>query len=272
MKSPFDLCDTHCHLDFDAFDNDRQQVLENCQLAGVNSIVIPAVSRSSWDDLNQLLQRHASQSSTITPALYGALGIHPWFVADHSEADIEELDQLLTRRKPYIVAVGEAGLDFWHDMPCSSQQQILFEAQVELAIKHKLPLILHARKSYDQILKLLRTKMPGVGGIIHAFSGSEQQARQYIELGFRLGFGGGITYSRAKKTRQLAASLPLDSIVLETDAPDMPLSGFQGQRNTPERLPLVLEALAELRAETVEEIATTTSNNAKQVFQLGTRS
>ena len=144
----------------------------------------------------------------------------------------------------------------------------IFDAQLQLAKTYKLPVIIHARKAHDMILKHLRTTPLLQGGIIHAFSGSEQQARQYLERGFKLGVGGGVTYTRARKTRHLAAILPLESLVLETDAPDMPLSGCQGQRNTPLKLPVIAETIAQLRKESVEAIAEQTTLNAQQLFHI----
>ncbi len=258
------LFDSHCHLDFEAFDSDRALVLKRCLEQGISAIMIPAVSRAAWSRLFRLLED--VDSNTSMPSLYGALGLHPWFAESHSLSDLKVLDNVLQQRNTNIVAVGEIGLDYWVGAPDFQLQDQLFSGQLELAARHNLPVIIHARKSHDQVLKRLRSQKASKGGIVHAFSGSEQQAHQYIELGFKLGLGGGITYPRATKTRKLAASLPLDAIVLETDAPDMPLNGFQGERNTPERLPAILQALNDLREESIEEIATATYKNTEYVF------
>ena len=258
--------DSHCHLDFKVFDSDRTTVLRRCYAAGISAIMIPAVSQPLWTQLDSLLQDNRQIS--CSPVLYGALGLHPLFTNSHSMEDIRMLDDALQQHSLQIVALGEIGLDFWEGSPDFKLQERFFCEQLKLAKKHELPVILHARKSHDQILKQLRSSHHKHGGIVHAFSGSEQQARQYIDLGFKLGLGGGITYPRARKTRALATNLPLDALVLETDAPDMPLNGFQGQRNTPERLPVILETLSSLRQETKEEIAKTLFHNTEDVLRI----
>ena len=255
------LFDSHCHLNFPAFDLDRSQVIENCINNGVTSICIPAIQSTDWLPLIELQQPLMRQ--------YVALGLHPCFTSKHQMEDIEILDELLAKRPSTVVAVGETGLDFYDRQLSDSARKFqvaLFTKQVQLARKHALPLIIHARKSHDYILKVLRQHQPEAGGIIHAFSGSEQQAKQYIDLGFKLGFGGGITYLRAKKTRHLATALSLQNIVLETDAPDMPICGFQGQRNSPARLPLIAQCLADLRGVSVAEVIEITTLNCLQLL------
>lgn len=255
------LFDSHCHLNCADFDRDRPEVLEQCFRAGIVGICIPAVTAGEWFGL---------LSKTTGPVqLFPALGLHPCFLEDHDLQQLEYLDQLLATHKDQIVAVGETGLDFYNrDLSEKDRkfQQQLFSEHLRLACQHQLPVIIHARKSHDQILKTLRRLKPPKGGIIHAFSGSGQQACQYIELGFKLGFGGGITYPRASKTRHLAAILPLESIVLETDAPDMPLQGFQGQRNSPVQLFKVAQCLGELRQTDLAEVAETTFENCLNLF------
>ncbi len=256
------LFDSHCHLNFPEFDNDRVQVIQQCRARGLSGLCIPATRSVEWSSLINLAGMQGLQQ-------YVALGLHPYFLSDHKPGDLEQLDYLLSQRHAHVVAVGETGLDFYNrtlSQNDRNQQIFLFTEQVKLAANYQLPLIIHARKSHDVILKILRSLPSIAGGIVHAFSGSEQQALHYIELGFLLGFGGGITYHRAVKTRQLATNLPLSSIVLETDAPDMPLSGFQGQRNSPDRLPLIAQCLAELRGLSVSEVAEQTTNNCLKLF------
>ena len=205
------LIDTHCHLDLDDFDQDRRKVLENTRKSGVCGIVIPGVNRVGWPGLVALCDTAAD--------LYPALGLHPFFVEHHQPGDLALLQQLIERHQP--VAVGEIGLDFYRpDLP-REKQLTLFEQQLAIARVADLPVILHNRKAHDQMLSLLK-KNRVKGGICHAFNGSFQQAQQYIDLGFKLGFGGMLTYERSTRLRKLAAGLPIDSIVLETDAPDMP--------------------------------------------------
>ncbi|AMO55601.1 hypothetical protein GZ77_09295 [Endozoicomonas montiporae] len=256
------LIDSHCHLDFSEFDPDRGQVITNAFEQGIKGICIPGTESARWSSLLQLCHenRHPVQ-------LFPALGIHPWFVEQHQPDDLLLLEKNL-KTNPQIVAVGEIGLDFAVQTVSHDLQTVWFCKQLELARQFSRPVILHARKAHDQILKQLRLNPVKQGGIVHAFSGSEQQAYQYIEQGFCLGFGGSITYPRASKIRALAASLPLSAIVLETDAPDMPLHGFQGQRNEPTRLTLVLDALAELRSETAADIAAATQHNTRKILSL----
>ena len=257
------LFDSHCHLDFADFDQDRPQVLDRAVASGVGYICIPATRASQWHSL--LNPTPISQSVQIVVAL----GLHPYFMADHHSSDLEALDQHLQQLPACarVVAIGETGLDF---VACADReaQLSLFTGQVKLACRHELPLILHGRKSHDQILHILRRHRPPCGGIIHAYSGSEQQAREYLKLGFKLGFGGGITYPRASKTRHLATTLPLADIVLETDAPDMPLHGQQGKRNEPSRVLDVATCLASLRQMPLSEVADATTANCRAVLGL----
>ena len=249
------LFDSHCHLDFTDFDRDRSEVLERAADSGVGYICIPATRRGQWQRLINPLP--ISQPIQIIVAL----GLHPYFMADHHTGDLEALDQSLQQHRslPHVVAIGETGLDFVVSQD-REKQLSMFTGQVKLACRHELPLIIHGRKSHDQILQILRRHRPPRGGIIHAYSGSEQQAQDYLKLGFKLGFGGGITYPRASKTRQLASTLPLASLVLETDAPDMPLNGQQGKRNE--------TGLASLRNITLSEVAGATSENCQAIFGL----
>lgn len=256
------LFDSHCHLDFADFDRDRLQVLERAASNGVGYICIPATRRSQWPSLLRPAPIHQPIQIVL------ALGLHPYFLADHRITDLELLDQELRQRSCNVVAIGETGLDFVVCHDDREKQLSLFAGHVQLACRHQLPLIIHGRKSHDQILQVLRRLRPTRGGIIHAYSGSEQQAREYLKLGFKLGFGGGITYPRARKTRQLASTLPLESIVLETDAPDMPLNGHQGKRNEPEQVLQVAKCLASLRGLSLAEVTGTTSENCRIIFGL----
>ncbi|WP_062268623.1 TatD family hydrolase [Endozoicomonas arenosclerae] len=261
MQPKPELFDSHCHLDFPEFDPDRDETLEQCWVKGVRSICIPATEARFWPRVLKLVNQTPDNVRR-----YVALGLHPYFLESHQKSHIDGLEQQLKQNLKTICAVGEIGLDYaLKDSDLDLQHWYLIK-QLELADQFNLPVILHCRKAHDVILKQLRRVKLNRGGIVHAFSGSEQQARQYIDLGFKLGFGGTITYERARKTRQLATTLPLESIVLETDAPDMPMAGYQGQRNTPTRLPLILQQLAELRSCSVEEIALTTTENASSIL------
>ena len=252
-----ELVDTHCHLDIEAFDADRGQVLERARERGVRRLLVPAVDATHWDGLLQLC---GSDNY-----LYPALGLHPVFLQTHTSADIASLESAVEKYRP--IAVGEIGLDYFVHELDRANQQTLFEAQLEIARKASLPIILHVRKAHDQVLSTLR-RIPVRGGTVHAFNGSLQQAQQYIDMGFKLGFGGMLTYTRSRKIRQLAADLPVDALVLETDAPDMTVSAHQGERNSPEYLPDCLQALAEVRNAEPDELARQTTRNACSVFSL----
>ncbi|WP_257293914.1 TatD family hydrolase [Endozoicomonas sp. YOMI1] len=262
------LFDSHCHLNFSDFDNDRLQVLGQAKKAEVSHICIPATQQVEW----LALINEPELLSQVSPvSIVTALGLHPWFICEHNLEHLNVLDKLLQQRPAGVVAIGETGLDFFDrdiTLQTKAKQLALFTGQVELAYLHQMPLIIHGRKSHDDILKVLRRFKPERAGIIHGFSGSEQQANEYLNLGFKLGFGGGITYPRARKTRHLAATLPIHSIVLETDAPDMPLNGYQGQRNEPARVKLVAECLAELRGVSLMEVAEATSHNCRTLFRI----
>ncbi|VAX14535.1 Putative deoxyribonuclease YjjV [hydrothermal vent metagenome] len=251
------IFDTHCHLDSPAFDPDRNDVLANSRKQGVKHILVPAIERQGWDNLLSLCEQEKG--------LYPALGLHPVFIKQHQPQHLEQLEQYLAEHRP--LAIGEIGLDFFIDQPNKDQQRYFFSAQLDIAGQANLPVSLHIRKAHDQVLSLLR-KHPVRGGFAHAFNGSLQQAQQYIELGFKLGFGGTLTYEGSRKIRELARVLPLDSIVMETDAPDMVVAAHRGQRNSPEYILDCLHVLAELRDEDPGFIAERTTKNAFTVLGL----
>ncbi len=239
------MIDSHCHLDFSAFDSDREQVLQTCTERGVSTFVIPGTQANAWDNLISLCNSSGR--------LNFALGLHPYFLDDYCESHLQQLDELLTQQQGHVVAVGEIGLDFSLSIDSDLQEQV-FTEQIRLAQQHDLPIIVHHRRSHNALIRLLKEKRFDNGGIIHAFSGSYQEAQTYIDLGFKLGVGGIITYPRAKKTREVVAKVPLTSLVLETDAPDMPINNKQGQRNSPVYLPIILQALQALRWEPAEVV------------------
>ena len=262
-ESMSSLFDSHCHIHFSEFDHDRSQVLQHAYQLGVRRLCVPAATAQEWSFIIALAKQY--------DMIYPALGLHPCFLAQHSMDHLRLLHDTLHTNHTCVVAIGETGLDFYNKQLSDKDRALqieLFTGHIQLAKQFQRPLIIHARKSHDTILALLRQHKPNSSGIIHAFFGSRQQADQYIDLGFKLGFGGGITYERAAKTRQLITKLPLDSIVLETDAPDMPLSGFQGQRNTPEQLPSIASCAATLRQMPLDQLIHTTTNNCLQLFDL----
>ena len=254
--------DSHTHLDFPEFDNDRNTVLERAQKSHISDIIISATTAKRWP----LLSQFACQ--TGSPRCHFAYGLHPMFIPEHQDSDLDALESILLTQK--AVAIGEIGLDFFIPEPQREAQIHYFVAQLEIANESNLPVIIHARKSQDIVLKYLR-RYPKLAGSLHSFSGSEQQAKQFIDLGFYLGFGGPITYTRATRLRKMVSNLPLDSLLLETDSPDQPDSQHHGERNEPAYLPNVAGTIAELRGISLEEVARATSNNAKTLFKLDTK-
>ncbi len=251
------LIDTHCHLDVEEFDPDRAQVLAAARAAGLVGIVIPAIHAAGWPRLLRLCATAAD--------LYPALGLHPVYLAQHRPEHIADLERALADSRP--LAVGEIGLDFCQEGLDPARQQALFEAQLVLARSAGLPVLLHARKAHDQVLATLK-RLRVRGGIAHAFNGSLQQAGKYLDLGFCLGFGGMLTFERSLRLRPLARALPIEAIVLETDAPDLTVATHRGSRNSPAYLPEVLSALAEVRDADPAELAAQTTRNAREVLGL----
>lgn len=262
------LIDTHCHLDDPIFALDRQQVIERSQRVGVGAIVIPAVEASSW-------QRTIDCAHYFKGGYY-ALGIHPMYIPNAKDTDLKYLEKLLEQQinDPRLVAVGEIGLDFFvpelRAQPLKEKQIQFYTAQLRLAQHFDLPVLLHIRRAQDIVLKYLR-RYPQVRGIAHAFNGSFQQAEQFIAAGFKLGFGGAMTFTRAKQIRRLAAQLPLDALVLETDAPDIPPAWLQAQngqppRNEPYHLAGCAQVLAQLRGCSPNVIYQHTTANAQAIL------
>lgn len=264
--------DSHCHLDAPEFGPDHALAVQARDLArtlGVGLCVIPAVERSNFDTVRLLAHR-------LNDAY--ALGIHPLFVPQAQEADLQALDATLAKYRddPRLVAVGEIGLDFFVPALCQpamrERQTFFYREQLKLARKHGLPVIVHVRRSADMLLKHLR-ELPTGGGIAHAFSGSAQQAQAFIDLGFKLGFGGAVTFEPARRLRELAVNLPLSALVLETDSPDIPpqwlyttaaerAAGQAQGLNTPAELPRIGEVIAGLRAMAAGDLARAASANA----------
>ncbi len=254
-----ELIDTHCHLDVSAFDPDRDRVLARARAAGVVAIVVPAIHREGWPWLLDLC--------ASAPNLHPALGLHPVYLERHRDVDLAALERAVADRRP--LAIGEIGLDFFLRELDRERQRALFEAQLEIARAADLPVLLHVRKAHAQVLDTLG-RIRVCGGIAHAFSGGLEEARRYLDLGFRLGFGGMLTFERSNKLRRLAAELPVEAIVLETDAPDLTVAAHRGERNSPEYLPDVVAALAEVRGADPEELAAITTASARAVLGLPT--
>jgi TatD DNase family protein len=258
--------DTHCHLDAAEFAVDVAAVRARAGAAGVAHCILPAVEVSNFDSVRALAHRFGDSY---------ALGIHPLCTMRAADADLQGLDRVLAdlRDDPRLVAVGEIGLDYFVPGLDPARQELFYREQLAIARRHGLPVILHVRQSADRLLKQLRTARVS-GGIAHAFNGSAQQADEFIKLGFKLGFGGSLTFDRALQIRRLAADLPLSALVLETDSPDIPphwlyrtaqqrADGQAQGRNEPAQLPRIAQVLAQLRGISIDELAAATAANAR---------
>ncbi|MBU2869290.1 TatD family hydrolase [Colwellia sp. E2M01] len=284
--------DSHCHLDDIAFKEHLPELLVQCQQLNINRIIVPAISPSNFNQVLELAKNHHKDPICIYPCL----GIHPWFLQDLNDTHLAQLTQSVKQARSDIIAIGEIGLDGaiakkaeahgqsiednWH------HQQHFFDYQLNIANEQNLPVIIHHRQSHDKIMPFLKRYKLNKAGIIHGFSGSYQQAVNYIDLGFKLGVGSTITYSRAKKTINAIKRLPLTSLVLETDAPSMPLSkevmsnevksdellmtyesdATKKPNNSPVNIIQIFKVLTNIRTENVEEIANQLESNIEQVF------
>ncbi|PXW26277.1 TatD family hydrolase [Paraburkholderia caballeronis] len=248
--------DTHCHLDAAEFDADRAAVADAARRAGVARVVIPAVARENFATVRELAHR-------LDGGVY-ALGIHPLYTPQARDDDLDLLRREIEASldDPRFVGIGEIGLDFFVPGLDAARQQHFYDAQLRLARDYDLPAICHVRKSQDPVLKGLR-KYGVRRGIAHAFNGSFQQAHAYVDHGMHLGFGGNLTFERALQIRRLAQQLPLDAIVMETDAPDISPSWLYRERNTPDQVPRIGEVLAQLRGIGPDELALGTTANAR---------
>jgi TatD DNase family protein len=260
--------DTHCHLDAAEFGTDVTAVRRRAAAAGVMHCLVPAVHVANFDAVRALAHQHGDSY---------ALGIHPLATPEAAPEHLAELDRALAAHAgdPRLVAVGEIGLDFFVPGLDAQRQELFYREQLLLARKHGLPVLLHVRKSADRLLKHLR-ELP-VGGIAHAFNGSAQQALEFVRLGFKLGFGGTVTFDRALQIRRLAADLPLSALVVETDSPDIPphwlyrtaaerAAGQPQGRNEPAELPRIAAVLADLRGIAPQTLAEATTRNAVEAL------
>lgn len=256
------LFDSHCHLDFPEFAVGINTHLNQAQANGVTDILVPGVTANEWSRV-----LHACQL-THPVRRHIALGLHPCFLQQHDiDQNLLELETHLKQRDD-VVAVGECGLDLFIEDPQLETQLRLFDAQLELAAKFDLPVVLHVRRAVDLITQRLKRHRLRRGGIAHAFSGSQQQADNLVALGFLIGVGGVVTYERANRLRKVVCSLPVTSLALETDAPDMPLCGYQGMPNHPSRVAEVAATVADLRGESTEYIAQQTHHNVTDIMGL----
>lgn len=249
------LFDSHCHLDVTEFDADRDAVLARARAAGVTGQLVPAIDAAHWPGIRALCDRE--------PGLHPAYGLHPLLLDQHRPEHLDQLAEWLAREPQ--AAVGECGLDFFVDGLDPERQRRYFLRQLELARAFDRPLVLHARRAVEEVTLALR-RIGGLRGVVHSYSGSEEQARQLFELGFCIGIGGPITYERARRLRRIVADMPLEFLLLETDAPDQPNAAHRGERNEPARLVEVLRVVAELRGVEPQLIAEATTANAGRLF------
>jgi TatD DNase family protein len=251
------LIDSHCHLDVDAFDGDRDAVIVRARAAGVTRQVVPAIDAAGWPKLRDVC---ATQ-----PGLFPAYGLHPMFLDSHRPAHLADLREWVARERP--VAIGECGLDFLLDTLDRQQQASYFDAQLQLAREFDLPVVVHARRAVEAVIVAIK-RIGGLRGVVHSFSGSAEQARQLWDLDFMIGLGGPVTYARANRLHRLIASMPIERLLLETDSPDQPLASHRGERNEPARLVGVVDAIALLRNDDRSAIAAATTANAERLFGL----
>lgn len=251
------LIDSHCHLDAAEFDADREAVIARARDAGVVHQVIPAVDAAGWPGLRALCRDQAD--------LHPAYGLHPMYLASHREAHLPLLREWLERERP--LAIGECGLDYFVEGLDPASQHHYFDGQLRLARDFDLPVIVHARRAVDAVVTAIR-RIGGLRGVVHSFSGSPEQARQLWNAGFLIGLGGPVTYERAQRLRGLARTMPLEYLLLETDAPDQPDAAIRGQRNEPARVSFVCRTIAQLRGDSEDDIAAVTRGNAARLFGL----
>lgn len=261
----FSLIDTHCHLNFDSYAADRDEVLARAQAAGVNRFIIPAVDLDTAREAIALAERYTS--------IYVAVGIHPNSTAKFTQSDIVVLTELAAH--PSVVAIGEIGLDYhWHDSPREKQFEAL-RAQLDLAARLEKPVIIHNREASEDVMLILEQWSATVPaalvnrvGVLHSFSAEKSIADRALAAGFYLGFTGPITYKNADDLRRIATSVPSGRLLLETDGPFLTPLPHRGKRNEPAYIPLILDRLAVLRGQTVEELGSQTSLNAQTLFAL----
>lgn len=259
------LFDSHCHFDFPEFDADRDFIWQECLASGIKGILLPGVTPDQWLRTERMCHQN--------PGWHYSVGIHPHWTAAVGLKSTEHLELLNQLRQevlrhlqsPRCCALGETGLDELIETPRHLLEYLLIW-HLQLAIETNKPVILHSVRAHHYLLPILKQYRPARGGVVHAFSGSYEIAKQYWDAGFYLGIGGTISYERAAKTRAAVQKMPLESLVLETDAPDMPLQGFQGQRNSPQQLMAVAGCLAQLRSQPIETVAQQTTDNAHRLF------
>ena len=249
------LYDSHSHFDAPEFDGDREAALARAEAAGITQQLVPAVAFRTWPALRA--------TCALRPGLKAAYGLHPMYLDEHRPEHLEALPGWIERERP--AAVGECGLDFFVEGLDPEAQRLYFTRQLEIARDFGLPVVLHARRAVDEVIATIR-RIGGLRGVVHSWSGSEEQARQLYGLGFSLGIGGPVTFERAQRLRRTVATMPIDHLLLETDSPDQPDAARRGQRNEPAFLVDVLREVARLRGQDESVVAEATRRNAEALF------
>ena len=252
------LIDSHCHLDDDRYDADRDDIITRARAQGVEQIVLPATTANRWGKVKQIAEAYNG--------VYPAYGLHPMFIEQHQAQHLRELDEWLDREQP--VAVGECGLDFFHSRVDEKWQVQLFSEQLQLAKNHVLPVIVHVRKAMDEVISLLRKNKLEAGGVIHSFAGSLQQAQQLIDLNFKLGIAATVDFERAKKLRAVVAQIDASGLLLESDAPDQPGIHHRGERNEPAFIVEHFKTMARLRNSSEEALRQVLNDNTRSLFKI----
>ena len=251
------LIDSHCHLDFESFDNDRTQVLQRAADSGINDIIIPGTQRIYWNRIKTLCSEYKQ--------LHACYGLHPYWTDQHHESDIDQLIEYIAINHP--VAIGECGLDFRPQQANKNKQLYFFERQLDIAANHQLPVVIHSVNATETVIQTIK-KFNNLTGMVHSYSGSVEQARQLIGLNFFISVSGSVTYDKAIKIKQVVKAIPLTSLLLETDAPDQPDQKNNKKRNEPAYLVNTAMTIASLRGESLDNIAEQTTINAKNLFKL----
>ncbi|PXV60838.1 TatD DNase family protein [Dyella jiangningensis] len=252
-----ELTDSHAHIDDASFASDREAMFQRARDAGVRHIVVPAIDQASWQGIADLCAGHGEA--------HAAYGMHPIYIDRHRPEHLDQLRSWLQTHR--AVAVGEIGLDYFLEGLDVERQREYFQQQLRIARDIDLPVIVHARKAMDEVTSTMR-RIGGLRGVVHSFSGSLQQAEQLWNMGFHLGIGGPVTYERAQRLRHIVATMPVERLLLETDAPDQPGACHRGERNEPANIIEVLDVISQLRGESPEAIAQATTRNARALFRL----
>ncbi len=250
------LIDSHCHLDDDRFDENRDQVIARAMQQGIEQIVMPATTVNRWDKIKQIAGQYHN--------VYPAYGLHPMFVEQHQTSHLQELDEWLDREKP--IAVGECGLDFFHGRADEKRQLQLFIEQLQLAKNHHLPVIVHVRKAMDQVINLIRQYRPA-GGVIHSFAGSLQQAQQLLDLNFKLGIAATVDFQRARKLRDVVAKIDEHGLLVESDAPDQPGAQHRDELNEPAFIVEHFQTMVKLRETSEQHLSDVLRRNSNKLFK-----